>query len=467
MHDDMRAGQRMLSTRPIILPGLPPLVLLLLYVMLALLPLGLATALDLPPRPFLDELSSALVLVGFAMLLLEFVLSGRFKLASGRIGIDITMRFHQLLARSLVVFILIHPFLYTIPITSPLPWDTTGQHSLGITTLSMLSGILAWLLLPLLVLWAIFFREHNYRYEVWRVCHGLGAGLIALLVLHHAIDAGRYSSQEPLLWVWLGMTGIAMLTLLHVYVLGPLRQGRHPYRVISNRLIGLKTWELVIEPAPAGREPRPSDAMEFLAGQFVWLTLDRSPFSVREHPFSISSAPAARPHIGFTIKELGDFTNTIGTLPVGAAAYLDGPHGHMVLEGHSGKGLVFIAGGSGIAPIMGMLRQLRADRDTRPVRLLYGNRVASQILYQDELESMRTELNLTIDYLLGEPPSGWTGRSGQLDIDSLRSCLSSGDCGQWLYVICGPAPMIDSVEHSLTELGVPLRQMLSERFSQL
>lgn len=454
----------MLKQRPT-LPGLHPLTLLIAYTAIALAPLAIAASLDLPPRPFLDELSSALALVGFSMLLLEFVLSGRFKTASGRLGIDITMRFHQLVARTLVVFILIHPFLYTIPLTSQLPWDTSGQHSLGITNSSMVSGILAWLLLPTLVVWALFQRESGYRYETWRLCHGIGAALIALFGLHHAIVAGRYSDHEVMAVFWYVMTAIAMLTLLQVYVLGPLRQLRHPYHVVSIQPVAHKTWELVIEPGSADK-PTQQGAMNFLPGQFVWLTLKCSPFAITEHPFSISSCPAERPRIGFTIKEVGDFTNTIGSIPIGTCAYLDGPHGHLVLEGRKGSGLAFIAGGSGLAPIMSMLRQLRNDKDTRPIKLIYGNRVADQILYRQELDQMQEVLDIEIDYILGDPPPGWDGKVGQLDIDSLRSCLVAGDCAQWLYVVCGPAPMIDSVEHNLEKLGVPLKQIISERFSQ-
>ena len=84
--------------------GIHPVVLLCLYVLVALLPLGLAALQGLPPRPFQDELASAIAMVGFSMLLVEFVLSGRFRWVSGRIGIDVTMRFHQLIARGLAVF---------------------------------------------------------------------------------------------------------------------------------------------------------------------------------------------------------------------------------------------------------------------------------------------------------------------------------------------------------------------------
>lgn len=441
------------------LSGLNPVTLLAIYLVVALAPLGIATALNLPPRPFLDELSSALAMTAYAMLLMEFILSGRFKIVSGRIGIDITMRFHQLIARVLVVFILIHPFIYTTPFSTPLPWDSSGQLSLGITPLSLVSGMLGWLLLFVLVFWAIFQRDFGMRYETWRLCHGIGAGVIALLGLHHTLDAGRYSAHTPLTVFWFALLAVAMFTLVQVYLIRPWQHSRHPYRVISIDKIAHKTWELIIEPCQG-------EAMNFLPGQFVWLTLNRSPFAITEHPFSISSCPADRPRIGFTIKEMGDFTNTIGTIPIGSTAYIDGPHGHLVLQGKSGNGLAFIAGGSGLAPIMSMLRQLHADRDPRPIKLVYGNRVMDQILYQQELNDMWETLNMTIEHILSDPPLGWIGKTGQLDINSLHGCLEAGDCEKWLYVVCGPAPMIDSVEHSLQQLGVPLRRIISEKFSQ-
>ena len=107
------------------LPGMLPAVLLAVYLLIALAPLALSYLQDLPPRSFTDELSSALAMIAFAMLLMEFVLSGRFKSVSGHTGIDLTMRFHQLIARTLTAFILIHPFMYVTPIAHPL---AMGHH---------------------------------------------------------------------------------------------------------------------------------------------------------------------------------------------------------------------------------------------------------------------------------------------------------------------------------------------------
>lgn len=438
--------------------GFPPLPLIVAYVGIALAPLGLAYAQGLSPRSFWDELSSGLALVGFSMLLIEFVLSGRFKTVSGGIGIDLTMRFHQLVARTLTVFILVHPFLYTTPIAGRRPWDSGGSLTLGLDAGTLITGLLAWILLIVLVITSIRRDQLPYRYETWRMCHGLGAMLIALFGAHHAIEAGRYSGRSDLEIFWYVMVGLAALTLVYVYVYSPWRQSRAPYRVVSVEKAAQRTWEVVVEPVR-------SDAMNFEAGQFAWLTLGVSSYSIREHPFSMSSCPADRPRIGFTIKEVGDFTRNIGSIPVGASAYLDGPHGNLTLADRQGEGLAFIAGGVGLAPIMSILRQLRAEGDRRPMVLIYGNRCADQILYGDELTAMQRDLSLQIHHVLSEPEAGWDGAVGRLDQAVLDKLLPSDGRDRRLYFVCGPGPMIDDVERSLGRLGIPTGQIVSEKFS--
>jgi predicted ferric reductase len=145
------------------------LILLPIYLAITLAPLVLAALQDLPRRPFQDELASGLAMTAFAILLVEFVLSGRFKAISARVGMDVTMRFHQLLARTALAFALVHPFLYGTPLLgAPLPWDVTGQHSLGLHRSSIVTGVIAWVALPGFVLLSIFRDQIPYRYEIWR-----------------------------------------------------------------------------------------------------------------------------------------------------------------------------------------------------------------------------------------------------------------------------------------------------------
>ncbi|MBM3523908.1 MAG: oxidoreductase, partial [Alphaproteobacteria bacterium] len=250
----------------------------------------------------------------------------------------------------------------------------------------------------------------------------------------------------------------ALLSLAFVHVVTPLRQRRHGYRVASVRSIGLQIWELAIE-------PESGSAFQFDAGQFVWLTLNRSPFSITEHPFSISSAPADGTRLSFVIKEVGDFTRGIGDTPLGAPAYLDGPHGNLTLRRRSGDSVVFLAGGVGVAPILSMLRQLAAERDQRPIKLVYANRCAEQILYRDELEQLASTLQLTIAHVIAEPPQGWTGETGVIDDRLLERILAPVERDNSLFVVCGPGPMISAVTRSLRRVGVSRRRIVSERFS--
>lgn len=438
---------------------MPGLVLLVLYLGVALAPVAMAWALGLPPRPFRDELSSGIALAATAMLLMEFVLSGRFRLISQRMGIDATMRFHQLIARPVTVLLLLHPFLYTTPLLqTPLPWDVTGQSSLGLDTMGILTGIAAWVLLGALVLSAVLRNHGPWHYEAWRLSHGLGAALIAGFGVFHAVEVGRYSAHPPLAAFWLVLLALALLTLVIVYLVRPLLKLGRPYRVEAVRKVAMKTWEVEVAPTRG-------QSLAFQPGQFVWLTLDRSAFSIREHPFSIASAPADTGKLAFVIKEVGDFTRQIGQIPVGARAYLDGPHGALTLGARSAAGIVFLAGGVGIAPILSMLRQLRADGDPRPLKLIYGNRVEEQIVHGAELEAITADLDLSVTHVLGEPPDGWTGATGVMDRALIREACERSDKAAWLYVVCGPPPMIDATEDALIALGIPAHRVISEKFA--
>jgi predicted ferric reductase len=436
-----------------------PRLLLGAYGGLILSPVVVAWSLGFPPRSFLDELSSALAMMAFAGLLLEFVLSGRFETISGGIGIDVTMRFHQLMARPLAVFVLVHPLLYTTSVQSyPPPGDVTRQWTLGLALDNVVTGTVAWLALMLLVVLALLRTRSDWSYEAWRLSHGLAALVFAAFATHHTLDAGRYSSAPVLAAFWGALLAIAVLSLTWVYVITPLRQLRSPYRVTSVRQVALKTFEVAIEPTRG-------EALAFEAGQFVWLTLDRSPFAITEHPFSIASSPSMRPRLAFLIKQAGDGTDAVARLRSGTRAYVDGPHGALTITGRSGTRLVLIAGGVGLAPIISILRQAAATEEPRPVLLVYGNRCEEQIAYRDELLDLRRRLALQIELVLSEPPTGWTGRVGLLDRAMLEACLPTHGRADALYVVCGPAPVIEGVERDLVALGVPLSQIVSETFS--
>ena len=437
---------------------MPAVLLVLLYLAVTLLPLGLAWLGARPPRGLWDEMASGAGMLAFTIMLVEFVLSGRFRTVSRRIGMDVTMRFHQLLARTALVLALVHPFLYRTPFDAPLPWDTTRSLTLTDDPGALATGVLAWMLLGALVLLSIFRTQLSYTYETWRWLHGLGAALIAGLSLHHALNAGRYSQDPMLAAVWVGLAALAAWSLVVVYIVAPLRQWRRPWRVRSVRPVALKMWELTLEPDG-------HDGLAYEAGQFVWLNVGHSAFSQRENPFSISSAPADGPALQFVIKELGDFTRAVGGIAPGTRAYVDGPHGNLTVPPDRFDGIALVAGGVGVAPLLGILRQLRHREDAPPVVLIYGNRVEEQIVHADELDELARQGALRLVHVLSEPPDGWTGKTGMVDARLLRETLDTADPARWLFVLCGPPPMMRVVEHGLIGMGVPAQRILSETFT--
>ena len=426
--------------------------LIVLYLTAVTLPLIASWLVGGPPRPLREELASGLGILAFSMILMEFVLSGRFKSISNGVGMDVTMRFHQIMARTALVFALLHPFLYRgAPSGGQRPWDPTRQLTITTDFSDLSSGIAAFLILPCLVLLAIGRTRLDFKYETWRLMHGIGALLIAALLLHHTIHAGRYGSLPVMTSIWQAMTALAVGSLLYVYLVVPLRDKARAWRVTSVTRLTPKQWELTVT-------PNGHSGLEYKAGQFVWLNVGHSAFSLKENPFSISSAPAAGPEVSFIIKELGDFTRTIGQIAPGTVAYLDGPYGNLSVDGRDEPGVALIAGGVGIAPLIGILRQMRLTGDTRRVKIIYGNRLEDQIACRDELDAE------DVTYVLTEPPKGWQGETGFLDAELMDRVFSSTEFKEWVFVMCGPAIMMNIVEDHLIERGTPSSRILSERF---
>ena len=423
--------------------------LLGLYVALSLAPLALAGWQPPPPRPWLAELSSGFAMAGFAILLAEFALSGRYRRITARVGMDLTMRFHQWMALAALAFLLLHPFLYTDYSQRP------AGAGVRLTPAATLSGMLAWMLLLVLVVFAWFRRHLPLSYEAWRLTHGLGALLVATLGAHHVLDTGHYAQHGWLRGFWLAATALAIAALGWAYLLKPLVQSS--WRVVAVAPEAERIWRVVLE-------PRRAREFAFQAGQFVWLKLYRAFGRITEHPFSIASAPGQLPRLQFLVKEGGDFTGGIGRVAPGTRAYVDGPYGNFTLEGRDGRGIVLIAGGVGIAPLLSLARDLAATHDPRPLTLIYADRTERQLAARNELEALARAPGRTLHLVLAEPPAGWAGLRGQLDAANLRACLPRDDARAWLYFVCGPPAMIDAVERALARLGVPLRQIVSERF---
>jgi len=424
-----------------------------LYLTLVLAPLVVLKIGEVPPGSgFWWDFSRALGFAGMAMMGVQFVLTARFRRASAPFGIDIIYYFHRYLAVLAFAVILLHFLILRIGYV-----EVLGTMNPLEAPWYMTSGRAALALFALLIASSLWRKPLRIHYDEWRMQH-IGLAVTAfLLALGHIEGVGYYIEAPAKRWLWTGYTLFWLLLIVHIRLIKPWRMRSRPYRVIEVRRERGNGWTLAME--PDGHE-----GMRFQPGQFAWLTLRESPWHVKEHPFSFSSSAARRDRLEFTIKELGDFTRTIKQTRVGEIAYLDGPYGAFSVDRHpDAPGFVFIAGGVGATPIVGMLRTLADRGEHRPLWFVYGNNRWEDVMFREELETLRERLDLRLVHVLKDPPNDWQGESGYVTQELLRKVLP-GDAQRYEYFLCGSKPMSDAVQRGLRALRVPLGRVHFELF---
>jgi len=205
------------------------------------------------------------------------------------------------------------------------------------------------------------------------------------------------------------------------------------------------------------------------AGQHMDVRLTAQDGYQAERSYSIASPPEEEHRLTLTVERLDDGEVSpylTEELRVGDQLELRGPiGGYFVWEAQMGGPLLLVAGGSGIVPLMAMLRHRAAVGSTVPTRLLYSSRSDADIIYRDELDRLdRTDQMLEVVYTLtrAQPP-GWTGYHRRIDTDMLREVAWPSDQYPQMY-ICGPTPFVETAAASLVTLGHEPGRVKTERF---
>ncbi len=201
---------------------------------------------------------------------------------------------------------------------------------------------------------------------------------------------------------------------------------------------------------------------EFSAGQFIWLTMapHRPPF--HDHPFSIASAPNDLPQLRLIVREAGHCTNDFGRIEPGTRVAVDGPHGSFTL-GTSGRTVVMVAGGVGIAPLLGMLEQAALARDRRSFRLLYAARRPSEFSGIERLRKLQSVIDLKVSYFVDTDAREPEFAQVPIGAAQLSEAVDSSPRDTLAYV-CGPPRMMEQVTDILLELQIPAEAIHYERF---
>jgi predicted ferric reductase len=398
------------------------------------------------------ELAIGLGYAGMVMMAMQFLLTARFRRATAPFGIDLIYYFHRYLAYVLLALLVAHPVI----LLGTNPALARYLNPVG-TPWAVNAGTASLVLLVAVVVMAAGRKPLGISYEAWRMTHlALSVGAVGL-ALAHTLAIGHYSAIPVVRWLWIAIGLSVAAIVLRVRVIRPWRLLRRPFRIVRVLQDRGNAWSLTAE--PVGHE-----GFTFEPGQFAWVTFRSTPFAMREHPFSIASSPTAGGTIEFAIKELGDFTATIGSVVPGEVCYVDGPYGHFSIDrSPDAPGYVFLAGGIGVAPILSMIRALAERGDRRPHLLVAAHSHWERIPMREELAARAREIDLRVVHVIENPPDAWSGEVGRITREVLERHLPQGR-SSLEYFLCGPVPMIRSVERILADLGIPDSRVHTELF---
>ena len=206
-----------------------------------------------------------------------------------------------------------------------------------------------------------------------------------------------------------------------------------------------------------------------LAGQHVDVRLTAEDGYQTQRSYSISSAPSDDQRIALTVERLDDGEVSpylAGELRAGDKLELRGPiGGYFVWESALGGPLLLVAGGSGICPLMAMLRLRHTAGGTAPTRLLYSSRSLDEVIFRQELETfVATDTGLEVIHTLTRnQPEDWTGPRRRIDTAMLTE-VAWPAAERPLIFVCGPTPLVESVAESLVQLGHEPTRIKTERF---
>jgi len=396
----------------------------------------------LPWPVYLYDAGRLLALIGFVLIVFQYVLSSRIKWIEQGIGLDRLLGIHRRCGALIPALITAHPLLILVSerlqgLAAPLGF---------LKTIGLIALLLVWVTAGA----AMLYGRVPLSYEAWKGMHRVGYAILPLAFVHSFL-MGSTLHQSPMgvFWVILALIYLAVLTntVRRHFVLK-----KHPFRVSHVTQETHDIWRLHFE----------GDHPDFAPGQFMFVQLEQEGRISAPHPFTIASSPAQK-GLSICVKTVGDFTSTIADTTPSDPAYVDMPYGVFSFLNHDADRFVFIAGGIGITPFLSMLRYMKDRRLRKEVVLLWANKREADIAFRFELDRMIAETPyLKVHYILSRQED-WPGEKGHIDQAMLKKHV--GDLTKREYFVCGPPSMMEEVVRALSFLGVLKQHIHTERFA--
>jgi ferredoxin-NADP reductase len=211
------------------------------------------------------------------------------------------------------------------------------------------------------------------------------------------------------------------------------------------------------------------DWMQHRPGQHYDVRLTAPDGYQAQRSYSVASEPERGGEIDLTVELIADgevSTYLHDVVMRGDKVEVRGPiGGYFVWEAALGGPVLLVGGGSGVVPLMAMIRHRQAQGAKVPTRLLYSVRTPEDVIYMDELTRLKNAgdgLEICLTFTRQSPP-GWRGYARRIDAGMLDEVAAPLGNGLQAY-ICGPTLMVESVANGLVQTGLSPNQIKTERF---
>ncbi len=394
----------------------------------------------------LGTVGKGLGIAGFMLFAINLILSGRPKFLEKFFGsLDRLYRIHHIVGGVAFLCLLFHPLFTAFQFFafSPLyAW----QFLIDLSNREVLYGKIA--LFMMVVLLGLTFYG-RMKHETWRWTHKFLGLAFFFGALHAFFIQGEIASHPWLVRYLMMSATIGILMFLWRSVFRLYKLSEHRYIVSRIEKKGEMITEVYLKPL--------GKPMQFRGGQFVFLRFKLHGQLGEPHPYTIASS-AQDAEIRFCIKNLGDYSALVDTVPVGTEARIEGPWGAFNYT-RGGEKQIWIAGGIGITPFLGMLPDLVHQNDpTRRIHIYYCAKTAAELMYREELEALAVKTAGTVTL-----HAYCSDKDGNFSLDAVERV--SGSLEGASLLVCGPPGMMKMLKEQSVAKNIPSSSFIIEDFS--
>lgn len=386
-------------------------------------------------------------LVGMSMFALTFILSARIKFIENAFGgLDKVYIVHRVFGSLALIMILLHPIFLVIKYI-PENFQIAASYLFPFHAFSVDLGIFA-LIGMVFLIFLSFYTQIKYNY--WKISHKF-LGIIFFMAVFHVFLIRGVATRDlvftgyylyAVIVTIVGSIGYFMITIKNI-------TKRKANYIIDSITQKESYFDIILSPI---KEP-----ITFRAGQFFFLRFFNKNISTEPHPFSVA-AESNNNNLRFVIKNLGDFTQKLSTLKKGDKVAADGPYGRFNNK-KSKLDRVWIGGGIGITPFIGMSKDLLKIKTDFKVDLYYCVSKSEELIDEEKFKQIQIDTNNKFNFI------PWISKErGYLNLEEIKK-ISGTNLNNKIYYICGPENLKSSIINGLLELGISKDKIFEEEFN--